>query len=199
MNAFLAAILSFPTVVFTVLLGLFLLYAIATLLGLFDFESLDGALGIDDVGDNVFGGAMHAFGVAGIPLTIFLGAVSLVGWTTSYLADRFLPDSTLIDGAIFIGALFVGLFLGSRIVRPLRSAFATAEGPHRSALIGKIATIRSLRVDGSAGTAEVGDVVAEVRCFRDNELTLGSKAVVYEYDEKENTYHVGPIDPSIVT
>lgn len=186
MSAFLAAILSFPTVVFTVLLGLFLLYAVATLVGLFDFESLDGVFDSD-------------VGVAGVPLTIFLGAFSLVGWTTSYLGDRFLPDHLAIDSAIFLGSLFAGFFLGARIVRPLRRAFADAEGPHRNQLVGKIATIRSLRVDDHAGTAEVGDVVAEVRCFRDNELTLGSKAVVYDYDEKENTYHVGPIDPSIAT
>jgi hypothetical protein len=199
MSAFLAAVLSFPTVVFTVLLGFFLLYAIAAIIGAFDFHALDGVLGIHDAGTSALEGVLHAFGVTGVPLTLFAGAVSLVGWTTSYLGDRFLPDTTLIDTGIFLGASFIGLVAGSRMVRPLRRAFVDAEGPHRKQLVGKIATIRSLRVDQSAGTAEVGDVVAEVRCFRDNELTLGSKAVVYDYDEKENTYHVGPIDPSIAT
>lgn len=199
MSAFLAAILSFPTVVFTVLLGLFLLYAIATLLGALDIEWLDGLLGVDDVSDNAFETALHAFGVAGIPLTIFGGAVALVGWVASYLGDRFLPDGTLVDAGILVGSMFVGLFLGSRFVRPLRRAFVTEEGPHRHQLVGQICTIRSLRVDAGAGTADVGDLVAEVRCFRENELTLGSKAIVYDYDEKENTYHVGPIDPSIAT
>ncbi|MFP5247949.1 MAG: hypothetical protein ACLGH0_14745 [Thermoanaerobaculia bacterium] len=199
MSAFLAAILSFPTVVFTVLLGLFLVYAIATLIGALDIEWLDGLLGIDDVNNSAFEDALNVFGVTGIPLTIFGGAVALFGWVGAYLGDRFLPDGVLIDSGILVGSLFAGLFLGSRAVRPLRAAFVTAEGPHRSQLIGKVCTIRSLRVDGSAGTAEVGDVVAQVRCFRENDLTLGSKAVVYDYDDKEDTYHVGPIDPTIAT
>src|SRR4028118_1718178 len=38
MSAFLAAVLSFPTVVFTVLLSFFVLYSLATLLGAADIE-----------------------------------------------------------------------------------------------------------------------------------------------------------------
>ena len=41
--------------------------------------------------------------------------------------------------------------------------------------------------DGGAG------VIAEVRCFRENELTLGSKAIVYDYDADNGVYHVGPV------
>ncbi|HYH06060.1 MAG TPA: hypothetical protein VEK11_03270 [Thermoanaerobaculia bacterium] len=199
MSAFLAAVLSFPTVVFTVLLGLFLLYAIAALIGALDFHALDGILGIHDASTGALEGVLHAFGVTGVPLTLFAGAVSLVGWTTAYLGDRFLPDSTPVDTGIFVGASVLGLVLGSRIVRPLRHAFVDAEGPHNRQLVGKICTIRSLRVSDNAGTAEVGDVVAEVRCFRENDLTLGSKAVVYDYDDQKNLYHVGPIDPTIAT
>ncbi|HEX6086586.1 MAG TPA: hypothetical protein VF266_18800 [Thermoanaerobaculia bacterium] len=197
MSAFLAAALSLPTVVFTVLLGFFLIYSILTLLGALDLEWLDGLLGIDDVNDSVLEGGLHALGVAGIPLTLFGGVSCIFAWLASFTAMRFLPDATLVKIGVGLGAALVGLAIGSRVVRPFRSFFTTTEGPTRKQLVGKIATIRSLQVNDSLGTAEIGDLVADVRCFRTNNLTVGSKAIVYDYDAETQTYHVGPVDPSI--
>lgn len=197
MSAFLAAALSLPTVIFTVLLGFFLVYSLLTLLGALDMEWLDGLLGIDDVNDSVLEGGLNSLGVTGIPLTIFAGVSSIFAWMISLAAMKFLPASPLIQIGVGIGAAAVGLFIGSRAVRPFRSFFSTAPAPTRKELVGKIAVIRSLHVNDSLGTAEIGDLVADVRCFRDNDLTVGSKAIVYDYDSDQGTYHVGPIDPSI--
>lgn len=197
MSAFLAAVLSFPTVIFTVSLVLFLLYATATLLGAADIEWLDGLLGVDDVNDSVLEGALHALGVAGIPITVYGGVASIFAWLTSYTLDRFLVDTVLIDSGIGVGSAVAGLLVGSAAVRPMKRFFILPDGPHRAEIVGRVCTIRSLKVSEEAGTAEVGDFIAEVRCFRDNELTLGSKAVVYDYDSDKGIYHVGPIDPSI--
>jgi hypothetical protein len=197
MSAFLAAVLSFPTVVFTVLLVFFVLYALAVLLGAADIEWLDGVLGIDDVGDSTVEGWLDAMGIVGIPVTIFGGIASIFAWIASYTGDRFLPDGTLVDSGILLGSAIAGVLIAAFAVRPLRPVFATAEGPLRSQIVGKVCTIRSLQVSDQAGTAEVGDFIAEVRCFRENQLTLGSKAIVYDYDTKQGIYHVGPIDPSI--
>lgn len=197
MSAFLAAVLSLPTVIFTVSLVLFLLYAAATLLGAADIEWLDGLLGVDDVNDSVLEGALHALGVAGIPITVFGGVASVFAWLTSYTLDRLLVDTLLIDSGIGVGSAVVGLLLGAVAVRPMKRFFVLADGPRRAEIVGRVCTIRSLKVSEETGTAEVGDFIAEVRCFRDNELTLGSKAVVYDYDSDKGIYHVGPIDPSI--
>ena len=197
MSAFLAAVLSFPTVVFTVLLSFFVLYSLATLLGAADIEWLGGALGIDDVNDSALEHALDALGIAGIPLTIFAGLGSLFAWVASYTADRFLPDTALIDGGIGVGAGIAGLLVAAGAVRPLKPLFVEAPGRHRNELVGQVCTIRSLQVNEQTGTAELGDVVAEVRCFRDNKLTVGSSAIVYDYDSEQGTYHVGPLDPSI--
>lgn len=197
MSAFLAAVLSFPTVIFTVMLGFFVLYALATLLGAADIEWLDGALGVDDVNDNWLENVLSALGIAGIPVTVFAGMCSLFAWTASYLGDRFLPDSTAIDTGIGIGSAAIGILLGAIAARPFKPLFIEPSAQHRSELVGKVCTIRSLRVNEETGMADVGDIVAEVRCFRENELTVGSPAIVYEYDSEKNTYHVGPIDPAI--
>jgi hypothetical protein len=199
MSSFLAAALSLPTVVFTVLLGFFLVYSILTLLGALDIEWLDGLLGIDDVNDSVLEGGLHALGVSGIPLTIFAGVSAIFAWLLSFAGMKFLPETALVKIAVGIGAAALGLGIGSRLVRPFRAFFRTAPAPTRKELVGKICTIRSLHVNDNLGTAEIGDLVADVRCFRENQLTVGSKAIVYDYDSESGTYHVGPIDPSIAS
>lgn len=186
MSAFLAAALSLPTVLFTALLGLFLVYAVLTILGALDIEWLDAALDVDDTGWD-----------AGVPLVVVIGVSSVFAWLTSFTAMKFLPGTPLVKLGVAIGAAGLGAFFGGAVCRPFRRFFITTEGPHRKALVGKICTIRSLKVSDASGTADVGDLVAEVRCFRDNELTVGSKAIVYDYDAQQGTYHVGPIDPSI--
>lgn len=197
MSAFLAAALSFPTAVFTVLLVVFLLYAIATLVGALDIEALDGVLGAQEV-DGSIGHSLETLGVAGIPLGIIGGVASLFAWLTSFFAARFLPDSLPMDLLILLGSTVIGVAASARAVRPLRGIFNTPEALRKNEVVGKVCTIRSLRVNGEAGTAEVEDgaagIIAEVRCFRENELTLGSKAVVYDYDAERGIYHVGPID-----
>jgi hypothetical protein len=203
MATFLAAILAFPTVVFTVMVGLFLLYAIATLVGALDIHWLDGVLGIDHAPDSVLEGALNLLGVAGIPLTIFGGVSSVFAWLTSIAAAKFLPDSMVVSAAILVGSGIAGLVLGGLAVRPMRGIFTTPVGASRKQIVGKICTVRSLRVNENSGTAEVNDggagFIAEIRCFRENQLTLGSKAIVYDYDHQNDLYHVGPIDPSIAT
>ena len=188
MGTFLAAALSFPTVIFTALLGLFFLYALATIFGITDFEAFDEVTDLDD----------YTFG---IPLVIFIGVTSLFAWLLSFLAMRFLPDFTGVRFLVGAGAAMGGTAGAWVALRPLRKLFTTTTGPSRSAIVGKICTIRSLRVDGANGSAEVEDggagFIAEVRCFRENAMSRGDKAIIYDYDSKNGVYHVGPIDASI--
>jgi hypothetical protein len=197
MSAFLAAVLSFPTVIFTVALAFFVLYAVLTLLGAADIEWLDGMFGIDEVSDTPLENVLDALGIAGIPITVFAGMVSLFAWVASYLGDRFLPDTTAIDSGIGISAFAIGIGLGALAARPFKPLFIEPQAQRRSELVGKVCTIRSLHVNGETGVADLGDIVAEVRCFRDNQLTVGSPAIVYDYDAVIGTYHVGPLDPTV--
>lgn len=200
MSDFLAAALSFPTVVYTVALVFFLLYALATLLGAADIEWLDHVLHIDHANDTIFEGALSFLGISGVPVMIFGGVASVFAWVASIAAMKFVPDSLLFAILAGLGAGVIGLGLGSLAVRPLHGIFNTATGPQRSAIVGKVCTVRSLRVDATSGTAEVdggAGFIAEVRCMRENDMTRGSKAIVYDYDPKEGIYFVGPLDRSV--
>jgi hypothetical protein len=196
MDAFLSAALSFPTVVFTVLLALFAIYALLTVIGAIDLDLPDA-----DLPDSPIEGVLNFLGIGDVPVAIFGAFATIFAWLASFAAMQFLPQTTLVKIAVGIGAALLGLRLGSWSVWPLRRVFATVGAPGRQAIVGKICTIRSLQVSEQSGSAEVADggagFIAEVRCFRENELTRGSKAIVYDYDSKEGIYHVGPIDPSI--
>jgi hypothetical protein len=187
MSDFLTLALSLPTVVFTALLGFFLLYSLLTIAGALDIEWLDDAIDFDS--DDTL--------LAGVPIGVVAGVSSVFAWLLSFTAMKFLPHTILVKVVVGVGAALAGFAIGVRAVRPFRTFFGVVDGPHRKAIVGKICTIRSLHVTDGAGTAEIGDVVAEVRCFRENELTVGSKAIVYDYDDEAGTYHVGPIDPTI--
>jgi hypothetical protein len=201
MADFLSAAFAFPTVLFTALLIFFLLYAAATLLGGLDIHWLDGVLGIDHINDSVFEGSLSAVGVGGVPVTIFGGISAVFAWLLSFAGMKYLGGGLPMQVGIAASAGLLGLAIGAIAVRPLRSVFVTPPAPGRQQIVGKICTIRSLRVDDATGTAEVEDggsgFIAEVRCFRVNELTRGSKAIVYDYDSEQGIYHVGPLDRSI--
>lgn len=201
MTTFLAAAFAFPTVVFTVMVVFFLLYTLMTLIGALDIHWLDGVLGIDHAPDSILEGALNFLGVAGVPITIFGGVASIFSWITSIAVSKVVPDSLPVSIGVLAASGIVGLIAGGLTVRPFRGVFNTPEGKSRKHIVGKICTVRSLRVNEHSGTAEVdgSDYIAEIRCFRENELTLGSKAIVYDYDHQTGIYHVGPIDASIAT
>ena len=189
MSEFLTLALSLPTVVFTALLGFFLVYALLSMLGAFEVDWLDSLIDLDtDTPDSL---------LAGIPIALVAGVSTVFAWLLSFAAMKFLPGTLLVKVGVGLGAAILGVLIGSRALRPLRPLFIVPDGPHRKAIVGKICTVRSLRVTDGSGTAEVGDIVAEVRCFRENDLTLGSKAIIYDYDEESGTFHVGPIDSTI--
>ena len=179
MSAFLAAALSLPTVVFTVLLGFFLIYALLTLVGALDIEWLDGLLGVDDVNDSVLEGGLQALGVAGIPLTLFGGVSCVFAWMLSFASMQFLPSHALVQVGVGLGSAVAGVLAGAITVRPFRRLFITPDGPHRKELLMEIPRDRLQGVDdpqpGMVLTAKQNDgremrlVVAKVS---DGSVTL---------------------------
>lgn len=193
MGAFIAAAVAFPTVVFTVAVFLFLIYATLKMLGftlsaiadLFDFIDFDGPEGD---GHNF----LDTMGVEGVPKTIVFGITSIFAWMASFLGMKYLGWAPWLVG---VAALVAGFVLATLVLRPFKPLFAPPQASRKADLVGRPCVIRSTRVDASSGTAEVDDgaagVLAEVRCAGENSLTVGSKAIVKQYDPDNGTYLVG--------
>ena len=221
MQEFLNSILSFPTSMFTGVLGLVVLYWITVVMGVLDLDVLDFDLDVDAGADGAFDGAdggdldadaehpggisglIHALGLAGVPLTISGSLLALVAWVVSNLLMRgvavVLPNAggSLVVGLLVAAvAFFTGAAVASRAVKPLRPVFATQHAALRSHFVGKVCTVTTLKVTERFGQAEIEDggagQLVQVRCLDANDLSRGDKALIFDYDEKDEVYHVAP-------
>ena len=148
---------------------------------------------------------MNTLGLRGIPVTLTGSLIILGAWMLTFFAmgmvGAVLPGGWL-GTAIATGVALIA-FGGSTLVssialRPLRRFFVTVHAPQRNSLVGKMCEITSLRVDARFGQGEIGDggagFIADVRCFKANELTRGDTALVFDYDKDNEVFHVMPVD-----
>ncbi|MBD3895349.1 hypothetical protein IEI94_05745 [Halomonas sp. ML-15] len=200
MSIFLSIIISFPTVVFTVLLCVAVIYWLVSLSGMVDGDVLDGDVGGDGAVD--FGGLLATLGLQGVPLPLMVTLLSLTGWLLSYFADLWLGVSTasgwlswLLGIVLLLASLVGALFATAILIRPLRPLFVRAyHKPQEKQLIGTLCTIRSGSVGLGSGSADVhvdgSHLILQVRS--DSALARGDQAVLIEYLLEEQAYWVVP-------
>jgi hypothetical protein len=229
-NEFLDVMLSFPTVIFTFLLGIALIYWLLVILGALDLDlgdpggflhgadhALEGAHGaLDGAGEAAHGGLDHhgsadAFsilgilGLHGVPLTMVLSVIVLVGWAVSGIATTLLRGNLPSDwwtgalqwavvAGIGTSALCAGMLTAAVVLRPLRTVFKTEPGRRRHSLVGCTGILATQRVDAKFGQAEVQAeddfLLIEVRCEEENELKKGSRVLIFDYDATQEVFHV---------
>ncbi len=220
MSELLTASLAFPTVVFTILLGIVMLYwtmVIVGALGLdaLDFldldsgvEALDGATeGVDSSGlDHGGGGVLTFLGFGKVPATIVVSSLALWAWAccvlgVSALAGFGLPGVVVILAvpavAMFVSGLMTGL-----LVRVLGRFIVQHKATRRKDLLGKVCTVTTGRVDANFGQAivrEGGDeYTVQVRCDPPNALVRHSQALLVAYDPEHDFYTIEAYDQPLV-
>jgi len=219
MQEFLTEILSFPTVVFTVLLGIAAVYWLLVIIGALGLDVLDADHGGDDVAhaghdvdDGGHGNAHHdahpsfigwllgPLKLDAVPVTIVVSFIAFFGWLISHFAGHYLAASHsgwLTEVGLLIAAFVLGVLLTAFVVRPLAPLFRTNPGARRVALVGKVVTIDTSRVDATFGMARAEDggpgLIVQVRCDSENELTRGHRALVVSYDEVREVYEVASL------
>ncbi len=178
------ASLQFPTVVFTIGLGIALFYWLFVLIGALDINLLGGgdvsgaAKGIGDVmgagkggaemvkvgGDHDAdgGGLMKLMGLSSVPITISLSVILLAGWAGSLLVMHYGAESLAGLGrwlplVVLPTVLIVALIVTSIAVRPLGKVFQVTEGKFNRDYIGHSCTLTTGRVDASFGQATIED------------------------------------------
>ncbi len=168
MTEFLAAALAFPTVVFSLLVLVVLAYWLTVALVGMDFDA------------------------PVLPLSISLFV--LVTWFAALVGTVLTPEGSL-RYAILAGALLVGALLTRVLMIPVRN-WATQEKPaSRNDFVGRTAIVRTTRVTGSYGQAEVtaddgGTAVVQVRAAESTELRAGQTALIFDYDAEGEFFWV---------
>ena len=205
MDPFYQIITAYPTVLFTVGLLLAVVFWGIAVLGLVDIGILDVADAFDfdiDAGtvpDGVAGVVLR-FHLDGVPLTISLSFIFLLGWIFSYFGvyfceglNLFWPLGIVLETGIFFLSLFMAIKITSFLIRPLKPFFKHLQKHSIKVLIGKTAVVRTLRLDANFGEVYLEDgeagLVLKARSFG-AEYKKGDRVVLVEYNKEKNNYHV---------
>jgi hypothetical protein len=219
-NELVQASLQFPTVVFTIALGIALFYWVLVLLGALDIDVLgdagapgegigdaitggakggaEGLKGISFDGDDGGGGPWSGLGLAAVPVTISVSIIVLVGWCGSLLAMHHAGAQlgSWFAAVLLPAVLIAALLLTALLVRPLAPVFAVKEGKSNRDYVGHTCTISTGNVDDGFGQATVEDggtvLVIPVRCDRPGRFARGDKALIIEFDPARQVYLVEP-------
>lgn len=208
MTTFYQIIFSFPTVIFTVPLFVCLIYWLIAIFGFVDIEMLDIDMDGDiDAADSVAAqngitGLLMKFGLNGVPLTIILSLISVIGWITSYYIQYFgaplLPDFLLFSLALKVIALIVSVFaailITAQVIKPIRSIFKKLDTTDVKHIIGQAMVVRSAEVTDIKGEALMedggADLLLNIRSAKGQTFSKGDVVVAIEHDEVKNHYTV---------
>lgn len=205
MTTFLAAVFSFPTILFSILLLFAILFWVISMVGAVDIDSLQadgsGDMGADAV-DGGLAGLLMKFGLDGVPITIILTLLFLFSWFLSYLGQisllNLLPSGALRYGAgtvLAVVAFAASFPIVGIICRPIRPAFKQLENPTTAkSVLGQTVIIRTGKVTSTFGEAVLADggagLILKVRADEATGLKRGDRAVLLEYLETENAYSI---------
>lgn len=217
MTEFLSIILTFPTLLYTGLLGFTLLYWLVSIMGLadFDFEGEDLDVDSFEVAENLenvdgsdvvdSSGFLSKFKLDGIPLTISISFVIFLSWIISFLVVYYYQEEVtdgwvkiLVGVWVVILAPFVAAPIVGVLLSPLRPLFEKmkqdSEGRKANSLVGKKAVVRTSKVTMSFGDADItsdgASLILKIRAKEPNVLRRGDKVIITQYYPKENIYMV---------
>ncbi|MBN8525227.1 MAG: DUF1449 family protein [Planctomycetes bacterium] len=209
MDAFLTALFSFPTAIFSVALGVAFLYWLLVILGACDIDLLH--IGDHDAGADHDAGTGHNahailefLRVGQVPVTIIATTFVVFAWIVSLAATTFVrphvPDwSWWMFGLIALAtALVVGFMATGLVTAPLAKIFSIKGVFVADDLVGKMVEVTSTTVDSRFGTARHDrssgeEVIMQVICDPKHLLKRGEQAVVMEYDKPTGIYRIAPL------
>lgn len=215
MGDFTAATFSYPTAVYTALLGIVLVYWLLALIGLVDFEhsgldlDIEAQADVDAAELTTLASYVVAFGLSGVPISVAVSLLVLYGWVASCLAGMWLlpllqaltplPDAvqTIVAGTVvLLLAAALAIPLAAATIRPLRKLFVTHTAISNHALVGQPCRVLTGTVSRKVGRAEVAQRGASIniRVWADepNALTKGSAARIVDYDAERARYKIAP-------
>ncbi|WP_285962361.1 hypothetical protein [Pseudomonas tohonis] len=200
MEIFLQTALSFPTVLFSFLLCLAIVYWAIVALGLVEVDLLDVEADSLLAGDGV-AALLSKLKLNGVPVTLVLSLLFAGSWFLSYFAELLvlshLPLGLLrypLGLVVAVVALGLSLPVAALICSPLRPLFHKAEAATSKSVLGQTAMVRSGRVTLEHGEAVLEDggagLILKVRADEALGLKRGDRVVLLEYLEAQHAYRV---------
>lgn len=203
MDIFLQIIFTFPTVFFTFFLTLSVVYWLLTVLGFAGIEALNLDLdGADSVASlNVFSGLLFRLGLNGVPITIVISLISLLGWMLCFLVVYFVYPwiplrwlQFVIGMPVIVGLLYFSAIITAVLIKPLRPIFLASNQQVQKQIVGQVAVVRTGEVNRNFGEVYLEDggagLIIKVRSYKDEVFKRGEKVVLLEYVAGENIYRV---------
>jgi hypothetical protein len=199
----------FPTVIYSTVLGVVVVYWLIGMLGLVDLGLAGDAefeLDVDsDIDVSVGGltGFMLTFGLTGVPFTLVISIITLICWLISFYLQfyilNWLPVGWLyyLMGSIASFIIFlISLPLTAIVIRPLKGMFKSVETTLSDHLVGNSATIVTGTVSETFGQARLfnqgAEMLLDVRCDPEHTLKKGDKVLLIEYLTEKYAYIVAP-------
>ena len=207
MYPFYQNISSFPTIVYSALLVICVIYWAGAVLGMFDidFINIDADLDLNaDSGytaPDVLAGLLIKFKLVGVPVVITLSLIVLFGWFISYYMVHFLLGSVengylrFLFGIPILGiSLIAAAWLTTFAMAPFRSAFGRLTGQAKKHILGQRAIVRTSRVDANFGEAVMEDgcagLILKIRSSGNETFVKGDRVVIFEKLNDNNHYRV---------
>lgn len=196
-------IASFPTIFFTILLIVVVVYWLLAMLGAADISLLDFDMDVDtDISSaSAITGLMMRLGLHGIPVTIVISLIAIIGWFISYYIVYFFFDffsgsalRYLLGVPVLFGSSYAAVMLTALAIRPLRRLFHKTQQQTIKRVLGQVAIVRSSLVNNQFGEATLADggagLILKVRASGEVEFHRGDRVVLLEYIPEQYVYRV---------
>lgn len=213
MTEFYTTALTFPTLLYSILLAFCVVYWLLAATGLIDSDTIHGLLHHHDGLDGMqthhhhdaatdSAGIVARLGLSGVPFMLILSVLAFFGWLITYFAQllflQFLPDSLriLIGIGVLAAALLPGVVLTSLLLRPVARLIMKLRPPVPPSILGKAGNVISPKVTESEGRAEFDDggagLILQVRAPPGTVFQRGDRVVLLSFDEQTSSYAVMP-------
>ena len=199
---FLNLALTFPTIIFTALLLVVILFWVITLLGFADIDMFESDLDIEP-GSSSSNSAHSAsnFGFGSIPITVSISLVVMLSWLISIYAHKFFAY-LLGDGVLFyvfglamlVVSAIIALPIAVIISKPLQRFFSSVETSRSSDLLGLECTVVTGKVTPTFGQGRVNfqgtEQLIEIRSHDEYPFSAGDTVILLEHIKEQHCYSV---------
>lgn len=208
MGLFFSTILSFPTIIYTFLMCVALLFWGVAAVGLLDIDCLDFTGHESHVGNHLdidshhleggwFAGLLMKLGLDSVPVTIILTVLFFFSWVICYFLQLFtsyVPLGILrfpVGIIILLFSVFPAAYLTGWSCKPVRIFFKKLQDEQQAIsakhIIGHVAVVRSGSVSDTFGEADFDDkgagLILRIRADESSVLTRGDRVILIEYLE----------------